>query len=372
MLWKHGKNEMKGKDVIYVFRCFSFIPTFLSFSFILSSLVSSTLTSLMKRFSSIVLSLALGMQPALAFAAFSSPSELFRALILDNSARTFSFEGHGHGEGTWMSIWSSGAQQGGPDLASLKLQMKFTVDVDVPGENVKARVRAELRAVNNVMYIKVNEVSGSYEDDIFQGVLNLAFKKWIDVPFDEGMEETITALYSDPSVFAVYDELYSLESRDYQGGTSYTLKLSPEMLELFGGLPMEAPFDMTVKMDVSTSGLFQSMNMNLKGESPEGSFTFDASARKATAPLGVVAPADSVSIEELMNTLPGDPLMGLPFDPSTFIPPQDPIDCELWEEGCGEIIDDPEPVSPTGRPRTIDKRPSRRELKRIRLQQDRE
>lgn len=317
----------------------------------------------MRTFFSGAVALVIIAQPALALAVFIAPSDLLAAVKKDTSARSFGMEAHAHlsDENIWASVWANGAQEGGPDVASLKMQMKATTDLVMPDESMKVRLKMEVRVTDGSAYVKLDEASGTFEDDTMNLLFNVALKKWIHVPLDTETAAMISGMSEDPGMLAIFDDMFTLSHEQARGGNMYLLSLKPEVVEqIVAGLAEEAmqpQVQSSLKIDLSPQDLFQSLSFSASVDDETFDARISGNAKKMPGSLTVQVPASVISLEEFSAYEPmldnSDLLNGLPL-------PGVPTEYEYdWSEE--ELLEPEESVNVPAR-RYIEK-PSRRALR---------
>lgn len=292
---------------------------------------------------------ALTFQPLAAFAESTlaiatTPTELFRTIQADTSARTISAEAHVHAENAWFSMWVNGAGEGGPDVRSAKGEMKATVDIDMPEENVKARLKFQFRVVNGIGYVMLDSLEGTYEDDIAKAVASASLKKWIavEMPEDEFDHEIDQSANH-------FDEVLDITSAVTGNDIRYTLNLRRDFLKMFAE---EGRGNLTMNVRMNPVDRFQSLTLESSFVSSDVSGSLKASSSKLPNGLTVVAPTNTVDLDEWMDNVPAfAPDFGNPWEEE-----------ESWEYPTEPTYPEyEEPVAPV-RP-SMTNRPSRRLLR---------
>lgn len=303
----------------------------------------------MRRFLASSALAALTFQPLAAFAESSlaiatTPTELFRTIQADTSARSISAEAHLHAENAWFSLWMSGAGEGGPDIRSAKGEMKATVDVDMPEENVKARLKFQFRVVNGVGYVMLDSLEGKYEDDVAKAVASASLKKWIaiDMPeeeFDHELDQSANH----------FDEILDITSAVTGNDIRYTLNLRRDFLEMF---EEEGRANLTMNIRMNPVERFQSLTLEGTFASSDVSGSLKATSSKLPNGLTVTVPADTIALDEWMDNVPTfAPDFGTPWEEE-----------ESWEYPTEPTYPESEEPAEPVRPSGIN-RPSRRLLR---------
>jgi len=294
-----------------------------------------------------MLATVFGLQPVLVFAAFETPSSLFDAIRMDASARTIKGEVHGNMEGSlWMSAWFDAAQEG-KNLENGKANVKMTVDVVETKQNMKGRIKLEMRVVDQKMFMKLDQAEGSFENENVMATANVVLKKWIEVPLEKDGRDIVGEIDDMDSSFA--NEMFDLAHVQSAFGHTYTLTLKPSVLQDILSDMQGGSADFSMNVNTNLSDLFQTGKVTLNFTSETASVRGNATMQRSNTPLSIVAPADAVNIEELYQDLPS--AFGVnPFDSYMDIAepayPSDewevPAEDWQWEEEMEE-----EPVAPS-------------------------
>lgn len=287
--------------------------------------------------------------PLQALAAFASPGALVAAWMDDGTARDFAFEAHAQIEQYYVSLWAKGSYQGRWPQDGSATEV-ITFDMAAPEEGVKARVKAEVMLVDNVVYAKLVTAEGTVDQTVTELNASLKMKQWVAIPLDESMmlaaqEMGMGMEEQKMLVSAVYDAIFTMNAKPTSWGTEYQLMLKRDFLQQMLAalaeidpylMPMEVSevrdmermilrhlkLDMKLNVDKNDLSLGTTVNgtFNMPEENVSARFMLDTNRRKT--PLVVKAPAGAVSIEEFMNSVSGTDLSNL----DNFVPPMlDPL-----------------------------------------------
>lgn len=295
---------------------------------------------------SLAIAATLMAMPVSALAAYSTPSELMTA-VRDNSVpRSFSVTAHAMSDGTYVSVWTSGSEQGS-DPSTMQVNAKATVDV-VHG-NLKVRVKAELLAINGTLYARLVSFDGGYQNAFASISGMLKQHQWVSMPLDEALVDGLTggtALQVGSADPTDADTMYHMQSAPGKnGGTVYTLSLTQDYAVTLAQLIREmlhdeSPssddffpwrqlaegmrFDNTVVMN--GNGGFVSSTFSLSTASDKSSFSVTGSEYRLGSALALKAPTNVVSIDQALASFddlsndmtPGADMMDemMPYEPS--------------------------------------------------------
>lgn len=128
--------------------------------------------------------------PLQMLAAFTSPSALFWAWTNSAQPKDFTAEVHVQlpSENVFLSAWMKGSQEGGFSMKADGMS-DVTIDIVAPKEDVNARLKASLRSVDGNVYVKINSLTGTFDDELAQISAEFAGKQWIMLPKDMTMME---------------------------------------------------------------------------------------------------------------------------------------------------------------------------------------
>lgn len=328
----------------------------------------------MKKTLSRALALYLTLQPALAFASFETPSALQKAIMNDGAPRSFSGQLHGSfvapdNSTVYLSAWTNG-EQTGTGVRNNSLNTKITVDVSVPSMNLAVRTKFQMRKVKQSMFVQLQSVDATFEDDLNKLGLAYIMKKWIEVPLSE---EYMTMFEDTDSDTSIIDDVLTLEKTKTRTGYSYSLKLDEALMnDLLGSMENSAA-NFHIKIDTNTVHQFLFGKLYFSADFSTGSeknnIVVTGSSERMNRAVVVVAPKDSILYETLADRYP--PAFGLlplsPFDalnlgndtseyePEEYSEDSDTSSSEDWDES-----DEVTPEESTTVP--MNNRPSRRTL----------
>ncbi len=258
--------------------------------------------------------------PMQSLAAYSSPADLMAAIQNNAVPRSFSLTVHGMSDGTYVSVWANGSEQG-TDPATMQLTTKATVDV-VKGK-LKIRAKVELIATNGVVYVRLMSLDGSYMN-AFASISGM-FKQqlWISLPLDEGMLEAfsggngLVAGAADP---AQAEHMFHMQSKPGKnGGTVYTLSLTQDYAVTLAQLIREMlnddssasddffpwrqlaegmRFENTIVTDAKD--VFVSSVFSLSTSSNTSSLSISGKEQRLAGTLNVKAPANTMTMDEAL------------------------------------------------------------------------
>lgn len=270
----------------------------------------------MRRFTYSVTTIALLLTPFAASAAFVTPGELFSSLQTD-AAKSFALEVHASSQGTYVSVWASGTEQGQSE--NIRLNMKATVDVVKDG--MKMRLKGDILMVDGSMYLKVSSLDGSLLNDVASVTAKVKQLQWVQLPLDElmldgAMDTTMFSVSStDP---AMADSMFTVSSKAGNGGTLYSVSLQPDFaaelaLSIRGllndteavsddffpwrDLAEGIRFEMTVQTNAQNA--FVSENYSMSTNSASSYFRVSGREKVLASPLQLTAPAGALTLDEV-------------------------------------------------------------------------
>ena len=322
----------------------------------------------MKRLT-LAVSAALLLSPLVAAAAAMTPGELFTQLQESGSPRSFSVTVHGESQGTYVSVWANGVQQGmSPD--DMTISTKATVDI-VQGD-MKVRLKGEVMVVDGMVYVKVTNFNASVMNAFaaFTAVANQ--KQWFGMPLDMAMIKDITgpvAMNLGSVDASQADSMFTMQSVGTKSGTNYTLHLSPdyapelalmirELLQdtqpastdFFPWRELAEGMHFEMNITTDTKGAFVSSKYTMSMDGRFSEFTADGKETALKTPLTIKAPTDAVTIEDLMKTwseLSGDLPQDTMEEDMPVVVPAEPTDDTMtdwtteieWSEPSAECTD---------------------------------
>jgi hypothetical protein len=254
---------------------------------------------------------------------FATPGTLLSAIQGSGTPRAFTLEAHGQKMGTYFSVWANGTQQGAVDSSiDPDSQLSGRATVDIAFGEMKIRIKGEVMIMNSMLYAKVGSVTGNFSSDIATMTVNIVQKKWIALPLDASEfrdsngTPAFSPLYTDP---ATAESIYTMTSSSANGIDTYNLKLTQDAAvslaqqirnEFNDPEPVSTDFfpwrDLAegIRFDwkVMTRGYtFVSSTMDLSMSNKHSSLTVHAT-EKASSPLRLTVPANTVTIDELWGS----------------------------------------------------------------------
>lgn len=188
----------------------------------------------MRRSTSLAIAFGSLAVPLVALAAYASPSALFAALNDTGAARTISTEAHVHLDGDDIALWVKGETEG-KTLATAKA--KANVTFDHLSDGVLDRVRMRVMILDGKLYLRMISGKGLTAEDLrnWQSYSLTEPSQHEDAKAmilqmlrDEGInmtEEQLTDL-----IDRVINAVFSMDSAEASGLTSYSLRLQPAFL----------------------------------------------------------------------------------------------------------------------------------------------
>lgn len=178
-----------------------------------------------------MLTAGMALAPLSAFAAFTAPSELAKALVMDDKARSFSVELQAQKAPYYVTVWANGTVKGS-DPSSAIFSMKATADVVWLYGNT--RIKMQMRKTDESTYAMIDSIDGKMEDATAKLVASFKMKKWFQIP-DESIMEEVTdnsmGMLSESDAESM-DALFTMTSAPGKNGTTvYTLKPTELMAE---------------------------------------------------------------------------------------------------------------------------------------------
>lgn len=190
----------------------------------------------MRRLTALSLSISL-LTPTLALAAFTSPSDVLRAIQNDASPHAYSMEVHGGAEGTYISMWAKGQYQGASILDATSAGT-MTIDLAQPAEGVDARVRVRYMIADATLYLLLDDVRVSGANAAATLDASLQGKQWVRFDSEEmfgGMPpEEAMAVFGmgmgnmESLAQEFFNGMFAMTQRGLGADTEYTLTLRPD------------------------------------------------------------------------------------------------------------------------------------------------
>ncbi len=274
----------------------------------------------MRRFLLLFISAALLLSPALSFAAFSTPSQLIEALQDDARARSFFATAHAGSQGTYVSVWANGKEQG-KQAENTSLSMNVTVDV-VQG-TTKTRMKGQVLVIDEILYFKILSVQSTPKDAATAVLQN----QWISIPlvqsaFSSVSSDLVTGFTS--SEPTAVNSIFTLSSYTDKGLRVYKLSLTPDsavdlamqLKDLLNDtqstssdffpwreLGKSISFSMTVVL--TGKDRFVSSSFSLSMRTKNSSFSARGSEQVLSGPLSLTAPTDAIALSSLPQSARG-------------------------------------------------------------------
>ncbi len=277
----------------------------------------------MRRFLSSLLIAFFAFQPVVASAFFDTPAELSQGIRNDPTARTLEGQARGNAGTTYFSLWMKGAQQGmGWEDGSLDLHM--TIDVDAPDQHLKMRLKTDIMLLEKTLYVRLNTIEGSVEDEMMLINLKMLQKKWIMIPLDQSgmpdlatLEEELQATASEMN-----NDLFSLERSPTAAGSHYSMRLTPETEQqlkdlFFGATAVHEETNFHGTVDTNMRDQFLSSKLYLSFKTDDAEFVVQGKSQRKNSPLTLTVPTQTITIDELMKYIDD---MKSPLSIDDFIP----------------------------------------------------
>lgn len=284
--------------------------------------------------------------PVSAFAAYSTPADLMTAVQDEKIPRAFSLTAHSMSNGTYVSIWAGGTQQG-KDVASMQMNTKATVDM-VRG-SMKIRAKAELIVTGGMLYVKLLSLDGAYASPFASVSAAIKQQQWISLPLDEVMLQEITgnaALPIGSSDAGAANTMFHMQSNaGANGSTVYSLSLTQDYAVTLAQMIRELLQDNSSSSDdffpwrqlaegmrfestviTNAKDMFLSSSFSLSTSSTNSSLSLKGSESRLSSSLAIKAPANAISINQAFASfadLTGD----LPHS-GMMLPKLDNLDAE--------------------------------------------
>jgi len=256
--------------------------------------------------------------PLSAAAAYSSPADLMAAVQDEKIPRAFSLTAHSMSDGTYVSIWAHGTQQG-KDVASMQMNTKATVDI-VRG-SMKIRAKAELIVTGGMLYVKLVSLDGAYASPFASVSAAIKQQQWIALPLDEAMLQEITgnaALPIGSSDAGAANTIFHMQSKaGTNGSTVYSLSLTQDYAITLAQMIRELLQDNSSSSDdffpwrqlaegmrfestviTDAKDMFVSSSFSLSTSSTHSSLSLKGSETRLNTSLAIKAPANAVSINQ--------------------------------------------------------------------------
>lgn len=313
--------------------------------------------------------------PLQMLAAFTTPSGLFWAWATMPGAQDISAEAHLQmpKEQVFVSVWTKGVQESGLSMSN-DGSADITVDVVAPSENINARLKMSVLAVDGDAYVKLNSVSGKMDKDIATLSAEITGKQWVMLPKDEvlGMSDDpfeaisqqlmmtgveVSAADIRNLVSEVLDAGFSLRATKTGTVNEYTVtpkrgfvKEIQKVIASFGGGDMawmsdadmrkaerdflqQVKMGATVRIDGTNEPMWAQGWITFKPKDADVSFDAKMTVTPHKGAFSLKAPAGAISAEEFVQSLDG--LGGSPFN-SWSAPSMEPS----WEEDATWESDD--------------------------------
>ena len=289
----------------------------------------------MKRISFAVAA-SLLLAPMSGLAAYTSPAELMAAVQDTSVARAFSVTAHAKSEGMYISVWASGTELGA-DPMTISMSTKATVDI--VKDAMKMRVKAELLAVNGMLYVRVLSIDGSFQNEFASASTIVKQKQWLSFPLDQELLEEITggeALQFSASNPSEAEHMFHMQSKPGKNDTTvYTLSFTQDYAVTVAQLIREmlqdnSPstddffpwrqlaegmrFENTIVTDAKGGFLFSTFSLSTASKNASLAIS-GTEQRLGKAPV-IKAPAQSLTADQVlalfMSSMGEDPAMMMP------------------------------------------------------------
>lgn len=318
----------------------------------------------MKRFA-LAVSAALLLSPLVAAAAAMTPGELFTQLQESGSPRSFSVTAHGESQGMYVSVWANGVQQG---MTPDDMTMSTKATVDIVQNDMKVRLKGEVIVVDGMVYVKVTNLNASATNAFasFSAIANQ--KQWFATPLDMVMLRDIAgpvAMNLGSVDASKADGMFTMQSAGTKSGTNYTLNLNtdyaaelalmirellqdtqPASTDFFPWRELAEGMHFEMNISTDTTGAFVSSNYTMSMDGRFSEFTASGKETALKGALAIKAPADAVTIEDLMKTfnqLSGDLPQDMMEEDMMMPIPMEPTD-ESMETTTEPVWSEPNPA----------------------------
>jgi hypothetical protein len=272
--------------------------------------------------------------PVAAFAAYILPSELLEAIQQNGRGKDFAYEIKGSYEPYSASLSMRGSFQGTTEDARGTWNGTLTYN-DGSGA---ARAKFELRLLDQVLYIKIQSVTG-HLDASTRTALQRMRGKWLSTPIDlQSNEERSRQLLGEIDVSEeelkqlqrdIVDAVLSLSHTAQTAGHSYSLRLQRHFLtnaakvwnafaKKHGPADFIADFtnaelnryekeflahlNVHVKVETDANDDFRSVKHYISFDESGFNFLLQGKATDRTAPITVSIPPRAIDIDEFMGT----------------------------------------------------------------------
>lgn len=278
---------------------------------------------MIKRLSPLLVSAALFLQVPTALAAYDSPADLLKAIQSDATPRSMSAEMHFSytaEDPVYVSAWVRGRSQG--QLADAQGESSATIDVAMPSEDVKARVKARARVVDQTFYGLLESVTGKLGEDeeSVRESIGQVLGKWVSMKIDPALAKESGIDYS-----ALFNEgMLRMERTQGKDGAMYSITIDREFLR--GILALGSSFDPS--LDASSPEFnfhavvitdhqerIKNARLYLSFRIPEVSFVLQATSEALPTGFKVRVPADAIPMDMLTPSFPEGEWGNVPSDP---------------------------------------------------------
>ncbi len=271
--------------------------------------------------------------PMAASAAYDKPSDLLSTLQASAAARSFSLSAHAGSDGTYVTVWGNGSEQG--EDGAMQLWMAATIDIAHGG--MKARLKGQIMIIDSMMYLKIGSVEGTDKKALSSLATIAKQKKWIVLPMDNNSMADLTGTdigvlsSTDP---AEADGMLMMQNQTVKGTTTYHFQLLPDFaatvakklrLMLNDTEPVSTDFfpwrelaesihfDMSIMTNAKDQFLSSDFTLSMKGKNSY--FNSKGTEKALSKALTLTTPKDTISLENLSSTF-GDLSGKLPSTPS--------------------------------------------------------
>ncbi len=266
---------------------------------------------------------AVFLQPVTAFAAFTSPSELFQGLIQSGDSPTsHAVKLAGTLDGASVNFSLSGAEE--EVLTLSKTKARYTANLDIESENFSLHTKIQTILHKKVAYVRFTEFTGHGEQ--WASLENSGAAKfigqWVSIPLTISDEEYAAMVAAeeegDMSVVGenieMLNEFFIFKHERFRAGHAYTLTLRPDLAEYistkFGLTGADADtlssvldnLSFQIKVDTNNQDAFQygSINISYKNDTaPKGSLTLSAKSQRQMTPVYVDVPKKTIPWSEV-------------------------------------------------------------------------
>lgn len=282
-----------------------------------------------------VLSL-IALVPMQAMAAFSSPADVYRALIASQGMpQSFTATIYAEAEGSTIHGTVSG-QVSGRTIADLHMNAQASIDVHSPG-TFDATIDMWMRFTDQTLYVRLDSDHPDFASEAAQiGLTNRTWLKFnmqdaLGIGMGEWQEVEALQAEIEAKIAPLFNELFDLSSANIAGGAEYTLTLKPNLSDSADSIvalmqsiepvsneeatrmteelayileEVQASFFVKMKVQTGNDDVVTNQKMYATIETDEFNGAFESTSELLSEPVMVLKPADRLTINlwEQMNT----------------------------------------------------------------------